>query len=318
LLDEPTVNLDRNLRRRFADFLNSEILNDRDKTILMASHDLDFIRSLRMDEAWSLGNGTLSRITTIPESEGFDKPERAFPVGGVLDLEHVSQKYFKRGIFGERPFVAFSGLSVKFNRSIVYGITGPSGCGKSSMIKAILRLMDGTKGTISLDSIDLVALKPDERGWDPAPFRPFRRRIAVVQQDSRYSFFPDLKIASSFRHISPNGQDPSGLPSGLTENLARVGLTTAHLEAYPHSLSSGEMKRMDIARALTTQPEVLLLDEPFAHIDFETRSRVMHAISSYLATHETILIVVTHEDFDLQYFVDVNYDFPELVEQTGA
>lgn len=318
LLDEPTVNLDRNLRRRFADFLNSEILNDRDKTILMASHDLDFIRSLRMDEAWSLGNGTLSRITTIPESEGFEKPERAFPVGGVLELEHVSQKYFKRGIFGERPFVAFSGLSVKFNRSIVYGITGPSGCGKSSMIKAILRLMDGTKGTISLDGIDLVALKPDERGWDPAPFRPFRRRIAVVQQDSRYSFFPDLKIASSFRHISPNGQDPSGLPSGLTENLARVGLTTAHLEAYPHSLSSGEMKRMDIARALTTQPEVLLLDEPFAHIDFETRSRVMHAISSYLATHETILIVVTHEDFDLRYFVDVNYDFPKIVEKTGA
>lgn len=318
LLDEPTVNLDRNLRRRFADFLNSEILNDRDKTILMASHDLDFIRALRMDEAWALGSGKLERIMTIPESDGYEKPERAPSAGSSLALERVSQKYFKRGIFGERPFVAFSGLNVRFERSVVYGITGPSGCGKSSMIKAILRLMDGTKGKIILDGIDLVALKPDEQGRDPAPFRPFRRRIAVVQQDSRYSFFPDLKIADSFKHISPLDRDSSGLPVGLFDNLARVGLTLAHLEAYPYSLSSGEMKRMDIARALTAQPEVLLLDEPFAHIDFETRSRVMHAISSYLATHETILIVVTHEDFDLRYFVDVNHDFPEIVDQAGA
>lgn len=318
LLDEPTVNLDRNLRRRFADFLNSEILSDRNKTVLMASHDLDFIRALRMDEAWALGGGKLARIHAIPESDGYEKPARTPSKGGELELTRVSQKYFKRGIFGERPFVAFSGLSVKFERSIVYGITGPSGCGKSSMIKAILRLMDDTNGKIVLDGADLVAIKPDERGWDPAPFRPFRRRIAVVQQDSRYAFFPDLKITASFRHISPLARDSSGLPEGLAENLSRVGLTLAHLESYPHSLSSGEMKRMDIARALTAQPEVLLLDEPFAHIDFETRSRVMRALSEYLATHETILIVVTHEDFDLRYFVDVNHDFPEIVEQAGA
>lgn len=318
LLDEPTVNLDRNLRQRFAEFLNSEILNDRDKTILMASHDLDFIRALRMDESWALGSGKLERIMTIPESDGFNKPVRTPSAGGSLALTRVSQKYFKRGIFGERPFIAFSGLNVTFERSVVYGITGPSGCGKSSMIKAILRLMDGTKGTIVLDGTDLVTLKPDEQGWDPAPFKPFRKRLAVVQQDSRYSFFPDLKIADSFRHICPFDHDASGLPLGLADNLERVGLTRLHLEAYPHSLSSGEMKRMDIARALTAHPEVLLLDEPFAHIDFETRSRVMHAISSYLATHDTILIVVTHEDFDLRYFVDVNHDFPEIVDQAGA
>lgn len=318
LLDEPTVNLDRNLRKRFADFLNSEILTDREKTVLMASHDLDFIRALRMDEAWALGGGRLSKIESIPESEGYEKPARAGGGGQSLDLSRVAQKYFKRGIFGERPFVAFSGLNVKFEQSVVYGITGPSGCGKSSMIKAILRLMDGTKGKIVLEGTDLVALKPDERGWDPAPFRPFRRKIAVVQQDSRYSFFPDLKIADSFRHISPEARDASGLPDGLADNLARVGLTRAHLEAYPRSLSSGEMKRMDIARALTARPEVLLLDEPFAHIDFETRTRVMRALSAYLATHETILIVVTHEDFDLRYFVDVNHDFPDIVAKAGA
>lgn len=315
LLDEPTVNLDRNLRRRFAEFLNSEILNDSDKTIIMASHDLDFIKALNMDESWLLCNGVLNKVDTIDESSGYDKPQRELVKGRSLTLAQVSQRYFKRGIFGERPFVAFSGLNVQFDRSIVYGITGPSGCGKSSMIKAILRLMDGTEGKIMFEGTDLVALKKDEKGWDPLSFKSFRKRFSVVQQDSRYSFFPDLRICDSFKHISPLDQAKGSLPEGLLENIDRVGLTKDHLDAYPYSLSSGEMKRMDIARALTAKPEVLLLDEPFAHIDFETRIRVMSALSSYLATHDTILIVVTHEDFDLKFFVDVNHDFPELVLQ---
>ena len=70
---------------------------------------------------------------------------------------------------------------------------------------------------------------------------------------------------------------------------------------------------MDIARALTAKPDILLLDEPFAHIDFDTRLNVMKVISDYLASHATILVVVTHEDFDLRYFIEKNYDFPELV-----
>ena len=73
------------------------------------------------------------------------------------------------------------------------------------------------------------------------------------------------------------------------------------------------MKRIDIARALAAKPEVLLLDEPFAHIDFETRAKVMRAISDYMARNATILLVVTHEDFDLRWFVEKSFDFPELV-----
>jgi ABC-type nitrate/sulfonate/bicarbonate transport system ATPase subunit len=97
--------------------------------------------------------------------------------------------------------------------------------------------------------------------------------------------------------------------------LEKVGLKSSHVDAYPRSLSSGEMKRMDIARALAAKPEVLLLDEPFAHLDFDTRARVMRAISDYLAENATVLIVVTHEDYDLRYFVESNYDFTTLVGQ---
>ena len=228
-----------------------------------------------------------------------------------MELKEVAQSYQKRGIFGERKFTAFKGLNLTFERSTIYGITGPSGCGKSSMIKAILRLLDETEGEILMEGDDLVTLKPKENGRDPKHFKPYRKRMAIVQQDSRFSFFPDLKIKDSFTQITKAGNE--GTVEELGENLVKVGLTKEHLEAYPQSLSSGEMKRMDISRALTAKPDILLLDEPFAHIDFDTRLHVMKVISDYLAEHATILVVVTHEDFDLRYFVEKNYDFPELV-----
>ncbi len=314
LLDEPTVNLDRNLRKNFVEFLNKEILCDKTKTFLMVSHDLDFIKRLTLTQAFILKEGDITKLEVLPEMEGYEKPEaKKGASGSAIELKDVAQSYNKRGLFGERKFTAFRGLNLTFERSTVYGITGPSGCGKSSTIKAILRLLDETSGQILMEGDDLVALKPVENGKDPKEFKPYRKRMAVVQQDSRFSFFPDLKIRDSFMQISKAGIE--GTLEELAENLEKVGLTRGHLDAYPQSLSSGEMKRMDIARALTAKPDILLLDEPFAHIDFDTRLHVMKVISDYLAEHATILVVVTHEDFDLRYFVEKSFDFPELVGQ---
>ena len=312
LLDEPTVNLDRNLRKNFDEFLNKEILCDKSKTFLMVSHDLDFIKRLTLTDHYMLSEGDLRRLETLPEMEGYEKPvAKKGASGSAIEIKDVSQGYIKRGLFGERKFMAFSGLNLTFERSTIYGITGPSGCGKSSTIKAILRLLDETTGQILMEGDDLVALKPTENGKDPKVFKPYRKRMAVVQQDSRFSFFPDLKIRDSFQQIVDAGNE--GTVEELAENLEKVGLTKAHLDCKPQMLSSGEMKRMDIARALTAKPDILLLDEPFAHIDFDTRLHVMKVISDYLADHATILVVVTHEDFDLRYFIEKNYDFPELV-----
>ena len=144
LLDEPTVNLDRNLRKNFVEFLNKEILSDKTKTFLMVSHDLDFIKRLTLDQVFILKDGDIHKLDTLPEMEGYEKPEAKKGASGTaIELKNVAQTYFKRGIFGERTFTAFKGLNLTFERSTIYGITGPSGCGKSSMIKAIL-VEDGT------------------------------------------------------------------------------------------------------------------------------------------------------------------------------
>jgi len=318
-LDEPTVNLDRQLRKRFADFLNAEILGSPGRTTLMVSHDLDFVRSLRMDRVIALEDSALRLLPGgLTDAPGLAKPLEGAAGDPVLSLEELSQDYIVRGVFGERRARAYADLNVEFRPSHVYGITGPSGCGKTSMIRAILRLVDRSEGRILFNGKDLVALKPRESGRDPAAFKPYRRRIAVVQQDSRYSFFPDLRIKDSLREIHKAlkaDEVYSIVP--VQALMERIRLPEETLDCYPASLSSGEMKRMDIVRVLASRPEVILLDEPFAHIDFETRSLVMRAISEYLAESGAVLIVVTHEDYDLKFFIQTDYDFLSIA-RSGA
>ncbi len=309
-LDEPTVNLDRQLRKRFIEFLNAEILGKHGKTVLIASHDLDFVRALNLDKIVQLDKAALKVVEKLPESSGYEKAAADLTGAEGLDLKDVSQYYMARGIFGERKAHAFSHLNVNFKRSHIYGITGPSGCGKTSMIKAILRLIDGSSGTIQFENQNLIALKPIENGKDPASFVPYRRRMAIVQQDSRFSFFPDLNIRDSLQQINKVAGLGDTVDSQAIEDLMKlIGLPLTLLDGLPRNLSSGEMKRMDIVRVLAAKPDIILLDEPFAHIDFETRSKVMKAIADYLKQAGAILIVVTHEDFDLKYFVETSYDF---------
>ena len=312
LIDEPTVNLDRQLRVKFVEFLNKEILADKSKTFIMVSHDIDFIRRLNLTQAFCLVDGALNKLDEVPQLEGYDKPEfEKGAAGNNIELIHVAQSYMKRSMFGSKKFTAFKDLDLNFECSKIYGVTGPSGCGKSTMVKAILRMLSDTDGKIVIDGNDLVQLKPKEKGFDPRKFKPIRKRMQIVQQDSRFSFFPDLTIRQSFKEISKAGND--GTMEEFLENLKAVGMNERHLDAYPMTMSSGENKRLDIARALTAKPQVLILDEPFAHIDFDSRLKLFKVIGDYLAKNPTILIVITHEQFDLTYFITDEIDFPSLV-----
>lgn len=308
LLDEPTVNLDRNLRKKLIEFLNNEIINNKDITILIVTHDIDFIKNLSNTQIFELKESHISYLPELPNTENYEKKENKNDMSKFnLELKNISQSYIKRGILGETRYNAFLNLNLNFNSSKIYGITGPSGCGKSTMLKSILRLINDTEGKILFEENDFIKLKQFEDGEDTIDFIPYRKRMVIVQQDSRFSFFPDIAVKESYRQITKINNSYS--EKELIESLIKVGLTKQHLDLCPASLSSGEMKRIDLARAISAKPDILLLDEPFAFIDFETRNKIMNVILDYIAEHPAILILVTHEDFDLKYFVEENFDF---------
>jgi len=317
LLDEPTVSLDSELRLAFVDFINSELLGGGaaggfSRTILLASHDLDFVDALAFSRRLGLVEGRLAAVCREEQAEG---RHRAIPATRrpVLELRDLSQAYIARGVFGAKRKTVFEGLFASFGSSRIYSVLGPSGCGKTSLFKALLRLVSLTKGRVDFEGVDLLGLKPTELGRDPPEFRPYRRRMGIVLQDSRFAFLPDRSVASTLRIVFKKAGINPGL--GMERALAllpALDLEEAQLFADPLSLSSGEAKRMDLLRVLACDFDALLLDEPFAHIDFQTRLVVMEAVEKWLAERERLLIAVTHEEFDILHFSDECLDFLSL------
>ena len=325
LLDEPTVSLDADLRLAFVDFLNREFLAEageggRSRTVVIASHDLDFVHRLSVHACLRLEGGGIAEGRADTATEDMAAPA-AIPVSWPpsdssplrLEASDLSQSYTTRGVFGIRRKTVIKGLWASFGPSRVYSVQGSSGCGKTSFYKALLRLVSGTGGSVVFDGADLTRLKPVEDGGDPPPFLGYRHRIGVVLQDSRFAFLPDRSVASTLRLVFKKAGMEMG--SGLTHAgslMPRLGLEMRHLSAKPQSLSSGEAKRMDLLRVLCGDFDCLLLDEPFAHIDFQTRLVVMGAVAEWLRARERILVFVTHEEFDLLHFCDECLDFLSL------
>ncbi len=329
LLDEPTVSLDADLRIAFVEFLNKELLTGGEgggwsRTIVIASHDLDFVRRLSVHGCLTLEDGGLSATPAADDAAVARDTAVAgdtAALGSVplsLKIHDLSQSYTTRGVFGIRRKTVMRGLCASFGPSRVYSVLGPSGCGKTSFYKAVLRLVSDSEGSVLFDGMDLVGLKPREEGRDPASFRGYRRRLGIVLQESRFAFLPDRSVASTLRLVFRKaGLEPELGLACARSLMSRLGLEERHLGAKPLSLSSGEAKRVDLLRVLCCDFDCLLLDEPFAHIDFQTRLVVMAAVREWLRARERILIVVTHEEFDLLHFSDESLDFLTLQASPG-
>jgi molybdate transport system ATP-binding protein len=178
-------------------------------------------------------------------------------------------------------------LLVKLDiHSGVLVLFGPSGVGKSTTLQAIAGLVTPRKGEIFLGG-EAVFRKGREGRTINVPARA--RRVGYVFQD--YALFPHLTALGNVAY--PLWRKPDAKQRG-TELLGRVGLAGMD-NRYPHQLSGGQQQRVAIARALAAEPQVLLLDEPFAALDLETRRQVRSEIRQVLQEIPIPVVLVTHD-----------------------
>jgi sulfonate transport system ATP-binding protein len=156
-------------------------------------------------------------------------------------------------------------LDLRIARGEFVGLLGESGCGKTTLLRA------------------LAGLDPVQGGRIEAPRRP-----AVVFQEHRL-----LPWASLWRNVSLNLQ-PAGARERAAAALAEVGLAE-RLDDWPRMLSGGQAQRVALARALVQEPELLLLDEPFAALDALTRIKMQHLVKELVAKHRPGVLLVTHD-----------------------
>jgi NitT/TauT family transport system ATP-binding protein len=159
-------------------------------------------------------------------------------------------------------------------------VVGPSGCGKTTLLRCLAGLLGPTSGSVT------VAGKPVQGPPDG---------LAIVFQEYGRSLFPWLRVGENVElPLKAKGVAKSERRDLVREGLAAVGLADAHT-AYPWQLSGGMQQRVAIARALAFQPSVLLMDEPFAAVDAQTRAELEDLVRDVWQKFGITMLFVTHD-----------------------
>ncbi len=183
----------------------------------------------------------------------------------------------------KRPAVESLDMDIPAGEIVV--LVGPSGCGKTTTMRLINRLIEPTSGRIILEGEDVTDVNPDK----------LRRRIGYVIQ--RVGLFPHQTIADNIATVPRMlGWDAQRIRDRVDELLSLVGLEPdTYRGRYPKHLSGGQRQRAGVARALSADPPVMLMDEPFGAIDPITRDRLQNEFLRLQDTIRKTIIFVTHD-----------------------
>ncbi|WP_433263061.1 ABC transporter ATP-binding protein [Actinosynnema sp. CS-041913] len=183
---------------------------------------------------------------------------------------------------------AIADLSFTVGAGELVCVVGPSGCGKSTLLRTISGLIRPTQGAIALHG-NAVHGVPDD--------------LAVVFQDYSRSLFPWLSVQKNVEFPLRRSLGRRARRARAAEALEWVGLAGA-TRKYPWQLSGGMQQRVAIARALAYRPALLLMDEPFASVDAQTRFELEDLLLKVKNEHDTTVLVVTHDIDESVYLGD--------------
>lgn len=199
----------------------------------------------------------------------------------IISFENLSKRYEKEG----QIFVALDNVTFKVNKGDVYGLIGFSGAGKSTLLRMVNALETPTEGKVFVKGVDLTSLKESK-------LREIRKDIGMIFQEFNLletkTVFDNVAIPLVLRHESKQK-----IKSRVEELLKFVGLEDK-AKALPGELSGGQKQRVGIARALATEPEILLCDEATSALDPDTTESILNLLARVNKELNVTILFVTH------------------------
>jgi NitT/TauT family transport system ATP-binding protein len=194
----------------------------------------------------------------------------------VLEIRELRKTYGGHG----RQVEALGDITLKVEAGQFVCVVGPSGCGKTTLLRCLGGLLSPTSGEVRVDGVPVTG-PPDG--------------LAIVFQEYGRSLFPWLRVADNVElPLKSKGLPRAERTRLVTSALSAVGLADAG-RAYPWQLSGGMQQRVAIARAIAFQPRVMLMDEPFAAVDAQTRADLEDLVRTVWRQFGMTMLFVTHD-----------------------
>jgi peptide/nickel transport system ATP-binding protein/oligopeptide transport system ATP-binding protein len=204
----------------------------------------------------------------------------------------------KAGDFGKRVLRAVDDVSFDLAAGQVLGLVGESGCGKSTTARCILRLVEPTSGQVVYKGEDLV-------GKNHAELRKLRKELQMVFQDPYSSLHPRRRIRQTIAEpMIVQGMNQKEALAKVPELMRTVQLDPRRADAYPHEFSGGQRQRIGIARALSVEPEVLVLDEPLSALDVSVQADIINLLQGLQQQFQLAFVFISHNLSVVRYLAD--------------
>ena len=223
---------------------------------------------------------------TLQEAQG--------PAGDVIIEAKNAVRHFviKTGLMNSRTagvVRAVDDVSFAVHENETFALVGESGCGKSTMANLILKLLDPTSGEVLYRGASLAEMSPQDT-------RNYRRNVQAVLQDPYGALNPRMRVGHIIGEpLEVHGVARSEREERVTEALQSVGLPPWVQGQFPHEFSGGQRQRIGVARALTLNPDLIILDEPVSSLDVSIRSQVLNLLKDIQDERGISYILISHD-----------------------
>ncbi|WP_336631879.1 MULTISPECIES: ABC transporter ATP-binding protein [unclassified Microbacterium] len=310
IADEPTTALDVTIQAQILELLR-RLRDELGIAIVFITHDMGVVAEL-CDDVLVMYKGrivergpvrevlanpvdayTRKLMAAIPRMDAplrHDAPtEAATPVLEVRDLR-VDVNTRRRSLFRPaQPFFAVDGVSLTVAPGETLALVGESGCGKSTLSRTIVGINQPTEGEIRVGGVSAAEMTPAQR-------RAMVRSIQYVFQDPYSSLNPRRTAGQSLEEALRIADVPAReVRERSVELLERVSLSAEYLDRYPWAFSGGQRQRIGIARALASDPDLLILDEPVSALDVSIQAQILDLLESLQRTYGLAYLFISHD-----------------------